>query len=321
MSTAATTVTPAPATPAPAPAGNTIHDAVEALFAEKAAKPAETPAPSVEQPTVEVKTEGETIEQPVEGNAPPADDKAAEPAPEPKLSAAEYAVQLARTRKKLAVAEAAASAAQKQSTPAPSAEAIKRAAAIEAAGGDPLKAFEAAGFDLATVVQAYNNKSATDPEYTDPLAKEVKELRTELQRLQQRETVQRDAESEAEFMRAAETRVKASEEFEYVAAKGQKGLELVKELVLQAANGIPEKGIPPRVMPLAEALKEAEAFYSEELEPLAQTKKLAKKFQTSQTRKPGIAQQSPTAGTAPATQTKPKSVRDVINQELDALMG
>ena len=118
---------------------------------------------------------------------------------------------------------------------------------------------------------------------------------------------------ESQFLAEAANRVKGNDEFEYVAAYGDEGLQLVMALVLEAsAQG--------EQLLIGDALKEAEAHYSAQAEKAASTKKMAAKFKQ-QPRKPGIGQQAPAAGTAPTTPTKPKTVQDVINSEIDALLG
>lgn len=274
----------------------TIHDAIESLFATKA----EAPAPVVEAAPSEEAT-AETSE--------PAPEAAPVETPPAKVSAADYAIQLARA-KKIAAKAAAATPAQAM----PSAEIIKRAAAIEAAGGNPIKIMEAAGIDLAAAVRAYENEAAANPKYTDPLEAKVAELAAKLAQYEGRDRASEDAKAVTSFFDAADKTMKASgDKFEYVAAYGGEGLELVKELVLEAAKG-------GEVLPLAKALEMAESHYSAEADKLAKTKKLAAKFQP-QTRKPGIAQQAPAAGAAPANQTKSLTVSDVINESIDALLG
>lgn len=303
MSEAATTTTEAPKS-----TEATIQDAVDAMFAEKAKsepKPAETPAP-------EVKAEPET---------PAAEAPAETPAEEPKLpeapkvSASDYALKLARIKKR--------ETASANLAPKVSAEAIKRAAAIEAAGHDAVAAFEASGLDLATIVNAYEKKREEEPTNADPLAKEVKQLRDMLAGFQEREKEREAKESERETVAATQefhdaTRAiikDSGDSYEYTAARGQEGLDVVKHLVLQSAK----EGI---TLSLFDALKEAEAYFEEDAEPLLQTKKLAAKFSaTPQTKKPGIPQQSPLTTPAPAAPTKPLSVSDVINQAVDALLG
>jgi hypothetical protein len=329
---------------------DTIHDAIDALFAQKAAElpptpppetpPADPPPGDVSKEAEKSNTSGEHVdpanmspETPADGAAPegeqPPEDKPEEKPPEqPKTSAADYALQLSRAKKKLAAAEAKASAAQPPPK-TPSEEALQRAAALEAAGADPLKRFEAAGLDLAEVVKAFDAKLAEDPDSGDPLAKKVKELESlhgklveKLSLYEKREQEAEDAKAESSFLASAETMAKGSDDFETVAAFGSEGLELVKQLVLEAHAGNPEKGIAPRVMPVAEALKEAEAYYRAIGTKLAKTKWLAKLLQTTTTKKPGIGSGGPPAPPAPKPDTtKPTTVQDVINQEIDALLG
>jgi hypothetical protein len=292
----------------PAPTQETtIQDAVDALFASKEpAKPApEAPAPVLAETTAEAAI----VEQP---EAEQVVEPAPEAKPEPKTSASDYALQLARARKKIAALAARQPAAPVATSPSDAA--IKRAAAIEAAKGDTVKEFEAAGFELKAIVEAYDRRMAEEgADYPDPLAKEVKALATKLALFEKREKEASDVAAETHFLSVASNLVKASgDKFEYVAAKGTKGLELVKELVLAAD----EKG---EFLPVADALRLAEAHYEEEANELATTKKLASKF-TPQTRKPSIPQQAPVTGAAPAKQTAPRPVTDVINEAIDALL-
>jgi hypothetical protein len=295
------------------PQGQTIHDAIDALFAEKAAAPA--PAPVSAAPAEEPKpaeAAPEQTEAPAEGEQPAEETPAEPPKPEPpKVSASDYAVQLAKAKKKLAQVKPAAAPAQ------PSAEAIKRAAAIEAAGGDPLKAFEAAGLDLQAVVKAYEKRVLEEPDYPDPLAKEIKVLSDRLAQYEEREQQAKDAAALQSFLSSAEQMIKAGgDAYEYTAAYGEEGMELVKALVLEEA----ENG---KVLPLGKALEMAEAYYSEKAGKIANTKKLKKLVQpqTPAPKKPGLPQGAPAAGAAPATTTAPRSVQDVINQSIDALLG
>lgn len=294
-------VAAAEAAPAPAPIVTpqaTIHDAIDALFAEKektapAAAASETTETAPEVATTETTTEA-------------LPDAPAEPA---KLSASDYAIQLAKEKKKLAKRLAAVPA-----QAPPNADIIKRAAAIEAAGGDPIKRMKAAGIDLAEAVRAHENDLAQNPEFHDPLAKEVKALAEKLAHYEARERVAQDEAATSSFFTAAEKMISGGgDKFEYVAAHGPEGLEVVKQLVLEASKS-------GEVLPLAEALKMAENHYGAEADKLAKTKKLAAKFATP-TRKPGLPQQAASAAPAPAKQTKPLSVSDVINNEIDALLG
>jgi hypothetical protein len=301
-------------TPAQTP---TIHDAIDALFAEKAAAaPAPVSAPAAEEPKPIEAAAPEQTEAAAEGE-PTTEEAPEQPKPEPtKVSASDYAVQLARAKKKLAQAKPAAPVAQ------PSAEAIKRAAAIEAAGGDPLKAFEAAGLDLQAVVKAYEKRVIEEPDYPDPLAKELKTLSDRLAQYEEREKAAEEARSVSQFFDHAKQMIAAKEtDFAYVQAYGDDGLALVKTLVLSAAEGDEENGIPPQTLPLREALKMAEAHYRANDEKAAKAREALKPKQPSQTKKPGLPQGAPAAGVAPAQTTAPRSVQDVINQSIDALLG
>lgn len=289
---------PAPVAPVVTQQG-TIHDAIDALFAEKEKAAPVAAVTENTETSPEVATTEATTETPA----------AATPAEPAKVSASDYAIQLAREKKKLAKKMAAVPA-----QAAPNADIIKRAAAIEAAGGDPIKRMKAAGIDLAEAVRAHENDLAQNPEFHDPLAKEVKALAEKLAHYEARERVAQDEAATSSFFTAAEKMISGGgDKFEYVAAHGPEGLEVVKQLVLEASkNG--------EVLPLVEALKMAENHYGAEADKLAKTKKLAAKFQTP-TRKPGLPQQAASAAPAPAKQTKPLSVSDVINNEIDALLG
>jgi hypothetical protein len=305
--------------------GQTIHDAIDALFAEKAGTT--TPAAPVQAAAVSTPPAAETSENQPETTAetqPEITTETAEKPPEaPKVSASDYALQLSKAKKKIAAAEAKAKTAPGAQPVQPSAEAIKRAAAIEAAGGDPVKAFEAAGFDLKAVIQAYEKRVLEDPEVVDPLAQEVKTLSDRLAQYERAAKAAEDAATVASFFDAAKKMIATKgSEFEYVAKFGDEGLDLVKTLVVSAAEGDEEKGIPPQEITLAQALKLAEAHYEAMADKMAQAEKLRKKIQpASQTKKPGLPQGAPAAGVAPATTTAPRSVQDVINQEIDALLG
>lgn len=321
-----TTTTPTQTGTTP-PQTNTIHDAIDKLFASKEAQAAQPPATP---PSSDAAPTPVAAEQPkTEGDAAPAaeaktEPQAAEqppPAPETKVSASDHAIQVARAKKKLAAAEARLAAGKKPEA-SPSADAIKRAAAIEAAGGDPLKAFEAAGLDLAEVVKAYEKRVNEEPEFADPLAREVKLLSEKIALFEKREEEAKDVAATSEFFSAAKQMITAKPgDFDFVAAEGEEGLELVKQLVLSAAEG--DEKNPPYVLSIGEALKLAEAHYEALAARLAKAEKM-KKLVTPppQTpKKPSIAQQAPAAGAAPVTQTQPRSVEDVINTAIDALMG
>ncbi len=321
----------------------TIHDAIDALFAEKEKPPGSaavaqppaptsngasadpagsTPAPATTEPAAPEGEQPETTtepEQEVEGEQ-PAETQQPEP---PKVTASEHALAIARARKKLAQAEARL-AATKPAPTAPSADAIRMAAAIEAAGGDPLKALEAAKLDVLDIVRAYEKRVKDEPDFADPLAKEVKTLADRLALFEKREKEATEAASVQKFFDAAEQTIKAAKggDFEYVVAHGREGLELVKELVLSAAEGDDET--PPYILPVADALAMAEAHYESEAETLAKTDKLKKKIAPAPPtpkKKPGLPQGSPAAGAAPTQTTQPRTVQDVIDQELDALLG
>lgn len=285
----------------------TIQDAVDALFASKETA---KPSPPPETPAITAEATTETTEAAEAATAEPTAEVVT--APESKTSASDYALQLARARKKISALESRKPAAPAPTTPSDAA--LKRAAAIEAAKGDTVKEFEAAGFELKAIVEAYDKRMAEEGgDYPDPLAKEVKALATKLALFEKREKDASEVAAETHFLSVASDFVKASgDKFEYVAAKGTKGLELVKELVLAAD----EKG---EFLPVAEALKLAEEHYEEEANELAKTKKLASKF-TTPTRKPSIPQQAPVTGAAPVKQTVPKPVTDVINEAIDALL-
>lgn len=312
MSTEAATTAPsapvAPSTPAPAvvaepakpkSAEASIQDAVDALFAKSEPK-TETPAPAAETPA-----------EPAEA-APEA--QAETPAEEPKLpevpatSASDYALKLERIKKR--------EKASAQLSTSANADAMKRAMAIEAAGGDPIKAFEAAGFDLATIVQAYEKKREEDPTNADPLAAEVKQLRAMLTEFAERESARSAEAATGEFFGAAKEIIASSEgKYEYVAAFGEEGLDLVKELVLQSAR-------QRKSLPLHEALQLAEDHFEAQATKLRSTKKLASHFaKTEPAKKPSIPAQAPVTTTAPAAPTKPRTIEQIIMDELDARMG
>lgn len=299
------------ATTPQATTGGTIHDAIDALFAEKAAEP--EPAAPAEAAPAPASTEEAVTEQPK------AEEPAAAAPAEPKVTASDAAIIAAKARRALAAAKAAT---PKPSAPTVSEAALKRAMALEAAGDDPLARFKAAELDLAAVVQAYDNDQATNPEHLDPFAKKVMALEEKLTRYENEAEAAKDAAAEANFFTATERLIKdGGDKFECVAAYGLEGLNFVKRLVLRAAKGDPENGLAPEVLPLGEALKLAEAHYDKQAETLAKTKKLASRFKPTQTGSPGIGSQSTAAATAPANQTPPASVQDVINNSIDALLG
>jgi hypothetical protein len=319
MSDATTT----PAAPPPSVEAS-IHDAVDALFASKEPA-AETPAEETvtEETTVETSEETTTEEAPAEAEAPKEE---AKPEP-PKKSASDYAIEIARAKKKLAAVQAQLPKAEAPKQP--SQKALERALALEAAGDDPIKRFEAAQLDLAEVVKAFDQRMAADPDSNDPLAKKIEELalmnKTLAEKLSQFEEAQvaaSDAQAIGDFLAAAEKTAKSSEQYELVTAYGQEGLDLVLNLVLEARKGDPEKKIAPRIMPLAEALQTAEAYYESLVAPATKTKKLASKFKTEPApKKPSIGGAAPTAGKAPVEKTPARSVQDVINSEIDRLLG
>lgn len=301
MSEAAAQTTPAAA---PKTTEATIHDAIDAMFASKEPAAPKTEQAKTEAPAAEAAPATERMAEPEAPTEPAEEPKLPEA---PKVSATDYALKLAKIKKR---EQASANLA-----PAVSADAIKRAAAIEAAGGDPVKAFEAAGFDLATIVQAYDKKMADEPNNADPLAKEVKKLQETIADMRAQADARDNEAATSEFFRDAQAFMSAKgDAFEYVAAYGQEGLDVVKELVLKSSK----KG---KVLPLPEALRLAEEYYEGLAQPLLQTKKLQSKFATTPTKKPSIPQQAPVTTPAPTAPTKPKSVSDVISNELDALMG
>ena len=287
----------------PTEAGATIHDAIDALFAAKeSASVSATLATTTDTATTPAVVDA----APVDGDAP----SLVETTPivdVPKVSASDYAVKLARLKRQQAAAP------QPTTQRMPSPELIARAQAIEAAGGDPLKAFEAAGFDLTQVVTAYENALASNPAEYDPLAKEVRRLAEELSQYKRQAQTATEVAAEQNFLGIVAQHVsKNGDEFEYVARHGQQGLDLVKELVI-------ESGKTGRVLPFVEALRLAESHYDEQAKIFGSTKKLQKTIQP-QTQRPGIAQSAAAAGAAPTqAETRPKSVNDVINDSLAAL--
>ncbi len=294
----------------------TIHDAVDALFAEKskaaeppkpkeapaaAAEPAEAKAETKTEPVEASPAEGETAEEETATEEAPAETK---PEPE-KVSATDYALELARARKRLAKTTTPAPTAQ-----TPSAEAIELAAKMQAAGADPVKRFEAAGLNLADVVKAYE-KEVLEGNAPDPLADEVKRLNQRIEQLETDRMTAETVQTKREFFSAAERFVAANEsKFARVKAMGQKALDIVEHMVIQ-------QGQQNIVLPLVKALEMVEDHYREIDEQLATTRPQPKP----QTKKPSIPQQAPLASAAPTAPTKPLTVSDVIDNELDALLA
>lgn len=308
------TVTPTTATPAatPPPVQNTIHDAVEALFAEKEASestPTAVPVGSGEHVATVEKPDASDEEPKQEADG---EKKEPEPAKEEAATASDVAIELAKAKKALARAK------QKQPEAKPdgiSPEMMKRIAAMQAAGGDTLKEFEAAGFDLAKVVQLYENRAADDPNFNDPLAAQVKLLSEKLTRYEEREQAANDEAAVTSFMRDAETFAQSNEETNFVAALTPLGgLENVKQRVLDAAQR-------NEVLTLADSVKQAEKDLVEVFEALAKTpkgKKMIAKLYPQMPKTPGIPPNSSKATPAPETQT-PNNVADVISNAIDAL--
>jgi len=306
--------TPAPSTPVESTsAGQTIHDALDAIFAPpaKAAPKAEF-APVAAVGDTETAAPTATV---AEGDGAPAvvgEATQAEPAKEPEapaqISRADYAIQLARAKRKIAKLQAQTPS----SKPTPSESAIALAAQLEAAGDDHYARFKALGLDLGKVTDGAQ-KELSDPESPDPLAREIKTLRDRIAAFEAEKEAAKEADAVRNFFSVVESQIKAGgDEYEFVAAHGQDGLDLVKELVLEAAR-------IKKPITVAEALKDAEQWYAHEAETLAKTKKLAKKLAPPPTKKrPGIGSGSPAAAPAPTT-TKPVSVTDAIENELEAL--
>lgn len=309
----------------------TIHDAIDALFAEKAKEtpPATRPlgaagdaadararvtsdAPSTSSEIAPAETTTEAS-PPAEGEAATEPEAPTEPAADPaaapdakKVSASDYALKLAQMRKKAAKAVPVA-----PTTPTPSAEAIKRAAAIEAAGGDAKKAFEAAGLNLADVVKAYEQE-VLEGDNPDPLAVEVKRLNARIVQLEGDKIKAESTEAERNFMNVAQKFVTDNAvKFPRVKAMGQEALDIAKHMVLQ-------EGEQGRVLPLVKALEDVEAHFRGIDEKLATTRPQPPKPTT---RKPSIPQQASTAAAAPAPPTTARTVSDVINSEIDALFA
>lgn len=290
---------------------STIQDAVDALFAEREAKEkastATAPTDQALAPTAP--TEPTTDEQPVEE---PAKEEA--PKEEPKPTASDLALEIARAKRVMA------KAAQKKpadDTPQLTPEMLKRAAAIQAAGGDPLKEFEALGGDLAKLVQAYDNRAADDPSFADPLAAEVKRLSEKITQYEEREAQAKDEAAVTHFMREAESFARRGEETNFVAALvPHGGLENVKQRVIEAAGRNEQ-------LTLVDSVKAAEKDLETVFEALAKTpkgKKLMAKYFPQTPKTPGVpSQQAPKGAIAPEPNQKPLTSADVIANAIDAL--
>lgn len=291
-----------------------IQSAIDDMFATREAKP----VPPNVTPPAEVTTSAETVAKVTDAaTADATDPAAAAETPKPaKASASDYAIELAKLKRK----QAAAPKAEAPKPKGPSDAAMARALAFEQAGDDPIKQLEATGIPFEKLIDRYEKQITEDASLADPYARALKDLQDELSamkedRAKERASTQAREEKEAEtnFIKAArQLAASMPDEFEYVDAEGDDGYDYVKSLVLDAHR-------EGKFLSLPDALRKAERELEAVADRLASTKKLAKKF-SQPTHRPAIAQQAPAAGMAPIS-TKSKTASDVINESIDALLG